>query len=858
MIEAVSKGLIDKSTGEYTGGSKRVNILEALKIGAVALVGAPVALAAAPVVAGKMVYDKLKEKKQQQVRSDEMEQDIMSVERDTLREGTIHARIVESGVTTTRISTFTVEVPGTGEEISLDEAVARGLVSEETAQQYKEEITTDKAVESMMVLIIDPNTGEEIPSDEAIKRGIVTSEEISEFVRMKEEKSRLSNYGSMSSLGGREGSVSRPGSAMNRGASPVSRASSRMTNITEQESSAVSKPRGASSTTSRASSEESYLGDLRSSQYSSTLTVDVNKREETFQSLRETESANHSVKTKIINLKPGYALSSLDEVRNLQTGEIMSIYEAKLRGIASDIEGNKEEIVTKQVKLFVSEAVSRNLVNFSSGTFTNPATGLNISIAEAVKCGLLITDFKEITDESFVDLDIDGISAGDAFVHLFDVEQKVFVRKSQNRSYTLQEAVDESWINGEDIIFDVTSSSHLSIRKALDIKRLDGVTCEYTMSETNEKMFLGDAARKGLVALFPETLFEKKRDKYNGRSYSLREAVDEGIYQSDTGLFFLQTTEEHITISEALSLGLVDARSAEVRNTGSGVHFPLNAAMNIKILNRETCKVLDIEQHTELNLLEAYERQLIRDVKKVESPGSPFDSTNFWDAIENGQLDTSTGLFTSVHEEGKKLKLEEAIFRKYIDKKSAFIIDTWKRKHCSLSEATRKNLIKDGLVMNTTQGKYMSIQEAIDIKIIIRDITNLTLIEALDFGLYQPYSGRIQIPGTEQEMSLSEAIECRIIDHSKTIVKNIKSSRFISTLEALHLGDINGLTGMYGSMNLLEARSRGYLLPVDAMVSRSCLPLPALHLYVHNITPSLQFASSYFFLLIIIIFCCLR
>ena len=254
MLEAVSKGLIDKSTGEYTGGSKRVNILEALKIGAVALVGAPVALAAAPVVAGKMVYDKLKEKKQQQVRSDEMEQDIMSVERDTLREGTIHARIVESGVTTTRISTFTVEVPGTGEEISLDEAVARGLVSEETAQQYKEEITTDKAVESMMVLIIDPNTGEEIPSDEAIKRGIVTSEEISEFVRMKEEKSRLSNYGSMSSLGGREGSVSRPGSAMNRGASPVSRASSRMTNITEQESSAVSKPRGASSTTSRASS----------------------------------------------------------------------------------------------------------------------------------------------------------------------------------------------------------------------------------------------------------------------------------------------------------------------------------------------------------------------------------------------------------------------------------------------------------------------------------------------------------------------------------------------------------------------------------------------------------------------------
>ena len=70
-------------------------------------------------------------------------------------------------------------------------------------------------------------------------------------------------------------------------------------------------------------------------------------------------------------------------------------------------------------------------------------------------------------------------------------------------------------------------------------------------------------------------------------------------------------------------------------------------------------------------------------------------------------------------------------------------------------------------------------------------------------------------------MTLSEAIDTHIIDHTKTIVKNRKSSRFVSTLEALHNGDIDGRTGMYGTMNLLEARSKGYLLPVDAMVSQS-------------------------------------
>jgi hypothetical protein len=120
--------------------------------------------------------------------------------------------------------------------------------------------------------------------------------------------------------------------------------------------------------------------------------------------------------------------------------------------------------------------------------------------------------------------------------------------------------------------------------------------------------------------------------------------------------------------------------------------------------------------------------------------------------------------------------------------------------------------------MNTTSGRFLSLKEAIEQKIIVKDVTKLSLIEILDFGLYQPYSGKIFMPGSEIEISLSEAIDCQIIDHKKTIVKNQKSGRFISTIEALHLGDINGISGMYGSINLLEARSRGYLLPIDAMV----------------------------------------
>ena len=46
---------------------------------------------------------------------------------------------------------------------------------------------------------------------------------------------------------------------------------------------------------------------------------------------------------------------------------------------------------------------------------------------------------------------------------------------------------------------------------------LHGVTCEYTIRETNQTLFIGDAAKKGLVAIFPEAAFEEKKKKY--RSY---------------------------------------------------------------------------------------------------------------------------------------------------------------------------------------------------------------------------------------------------------------------------------------------------------------------------------------------------
>lgn len=984
ILEAIRAGYIDKNTGEYTTSKgKKHNIVDAIKFGYITFMGVP------------------------NKPSPSAQPGTAPPSKKGIRDGTIHARVVQSGVTTTRISSFMVEVPGTDEEITLEEAVSRGLVSEETAKLYKEEVTTDSQVESVVVLITNPETGEEIPSEEAVAKGIVTEEEVQEFLQMQDhEATSVSEVrrGSkamgkveagkiQSTLTKRPSSpnkeTSRPSSAASREPQrSLSRSSSRRTTPSrsspyeepskpssrtpstkstpsrsvpiskessptkssrepshpsspekdkvfkkpappparetngsgparsipvtkeapptngttatngvpktksaprvpgrspsppkagsptkESRPSSVGKPtqtslpkekrptslgsptkdkpfpkspfssrrespksptksfspalsrspsqrtksRKTSSSSSNSSSGSS--SDEEKDRFRTEMTIDLDKQidKEDYASITRTESASHTVRTQIVNLKPGYALSTLDNVRNLATGETMSIYEAKLRGIASDVRDDKSEYVTQQVRVFVNEAINKGLINFTSGTFTHPISGEPMPIGDAIREGLLITNLKDdkTTEVSYFNKEAPTISLGDAFQHCFDLKTKKFQKSASQEKVTLTQAVDEEWINGQDVIFDVSSNSQTTLKEALDTGVINGKTCEYTVKTTKEKFFILEAAQKGLVAVFPEAEPELELADV---TYTLQETFDNGVFDKRTNLFMEVVNQKEITIIQALRVGLIDFRSAEVRNTKTDNTLNLYEAIEEGVINKKSGKFVDLKAEHDMTLFEAYERGFI---VALERQGSPFECITLWDAIDRNQLDTQTGMFYSVHEENKKMTLEEAVYRKYIDKKSAFVKDTWKRKYCSLSEASRKNVIKDGRVMNTTTGKYLSVQEAIDLEIIVRDIRHLSLIEILDFGMYQPHSGQLIMPGFDRQITLREAIEFRLIDHQKTIVKNQKSQRYISTLEALRSGDIDGNTGMYGSMNLLEARSKGYLLTNDAMVCRN-------------------------------------
>ena len=804
ILEAISKNILDKSTGDYSCQTgQTMSLLEAIQAEFIIIVGAPgieVIKQPPPPPPKRPQSIDLNGANKNNGNTTNNQGSIL-----TLRNGTIRVRIIESGVTTTRISTFMVEVPGTGEEVTLEEAVKRGLISEETASMYQDQETTstNSKIESVIIMVTDPDTGIEMRSEEAIAKGIVTEEEILELLKMKNDSSAALNNNTTKS----EVEIQR---------------SVQTTSTTCQRS--VESSSSSSSSGSNSSSDEADNGSYRSE-----LTIDFGTKTPDVENLQ-----TNVVQTNVVFLKQGYVLCGMDSVRNMVTGEIMSFYEAKIRGIISDVKDSKAKSeLSQQVKLFINEAVAKGLVNLYRGTFTNPMNGVELSIGEAIKHGLLITEIHQT--EEIIELNTDQltstISLNDAFKQCFDAKTRKFFwrqnsseEKSSSASFTLQESLEEHWINGQDIIFDTTTNTQRTLDQALKDGLINGQTCDYQVNK--QLMFILDAAKQGLVGIFPEAEPEFEMSEIQ---YTLREAFENGTFHQETSTFFEHHSNQEITMKQALKIGLVDFRSAEIFNTKTCEYCNLLEAMDQCVLNGKTAKVKDLKAADTFSLSEAYEKGLLKD-KEVNSNTmvgmhcgglqSGFEVISFWEAIDREQLDTITGMFYSIHEEKKTMTLEEAIFRKYIDKKSALVKDTWKRKYCSLSEACKKKIIKDGHVMNTTTGKYVNVKEAIRLELIVRDIKNVSLIEMLDFGMYLPHSGRILVPGLEREMSLGEAIDMKLIDHSRTIVKSRVSNRYITLYEAIKVeGVIDSVTGLYaGTMNLLEARSKGYLLSVDAMV----------------------------------------
>jgi hypothetical protein len=202
-------------------------------------------------------------------------------------------------------------------------------------------------------------------------------------------------------------------------------------------------------------------------------------------------------------------------------------------------------------------------------------------------------------------------------------------------------------------------------------------------------------------------------------------------------------------------------------------------------------------------------------------------------ARDKGLLNLKNGQFTDPNSsDTTPISLKEAIDIHAIDPNSAVIKDTLKKRLLKLPDAFKLALIDPSTssVINTANNHSVPLEEAISSGLLLSPRNPLGLLEALDFSLYDPVTGKFQNPFASDDgnnkLSLSQCIANNIINPNTTMVKVPSSGKILSFSDSIDENIIDGEEGYFidtstGSRyNLLDAWKKGWLLPAEARVRR--------------------------------------
>ncbi|XP_043802342.1 microtubule-actin cross-linking factor 1, isoforms 1/2/3/5-like isoform X15 [Apis laboriosa] len=207
----------------------------------------------------------------------------------------------------------------------------------------------------------------------------------------------------------------------------------------------------------------------------------------TSKGVTETVTRYHTVTRKTVVISPGYELASGDEVRNVETGDVMGIEEARGMGIVRD-EGSarRERFTTKDVRTTLDRAFERGLLDMREGTYTDPSTGRSMPIGRAIESGLL----EEGSSRRVERID-----------RVYDEGTERFLDPETRESYTLSEAMEVGLVDPDTVIYDTGTAGTVTAREAVERGMIDPVTGRTREDRGGGAVSLKQAAKLGLLAV---------------------------------------------------------------------------------------------------------------------------------------------------------------------------------------------------------------------------------------------------------------------------------------------------------------------------------------------------------------------
>ncbi|XP_032597094.1 dystonin isoform X3 [Drosophila grimshawi] len=422
-----------------------------------------------------------------------------------------------------------------------------------------------------------------------------------------------------------------------------------------------------------------------------------------------------------------------------QTGQVV-LDDGQVCSIVDAINSGKLDIQSISVRDPVSGeviplrmAIELGVVDMQAGTVIDIQTLKEIPLEVAFQLGFLVPGArKPISLEA-------AVRKG-----LYDPETgKLYDSESQNQ-VDVQKSIEIGLVDPKiSLIVDTVTKKELKLDCAIEDELVVPATGQIKDNKNNTLVPFDVGVQQRLV-------------KTDSVTWSLPEVLQREFYTPSTGKVLNPITGEEVLLQQAIEMGFVELDSTLVKDTEHDKIVPAKEAAKVGLLDT----VRGTLSSPNLSLDEAFYKGYLISNKKPWS---------LVDCLLRGLYDPLTAKFDI---DGKQLDLKSAIAQKLINPEELVLLDPKTESIISLSEAIAKGYLDPvgGFVINPYASTKLSLNEALENRILIPPKRKRSLPDAVYRGLYDPKTGQFSNTITREKLTTERAIRRGILDPDSTVV----------------------------------------------------------------------------------------
>lgn len=488
--------------------------------------------------------------------------------------------------------------------------------------------------------------------------------------------------------------------------------------------------------------------------------------------------------------------------REQNTGEVMSLAAAIVNGyIIAPEEKQGTSMVAPEDQLTFEEAMQRGLIDIKNNTFMEPITEVLLPLDAAIRQGYLL------------------LPEGGVTVTITEHVQSQTLERKKKKTVTFVDAVEEQLVDLETAEYiDPETQQRRPVCEAIRDKLINP---HGAPSVRGTGITITEAVERGLF----DTNTGMFTDHATGKHVSLMEAVSEDYINGET--IYYDTSDAHVfTLDQGLKDGRIDMRTGHYVDARTSRRMPIDEAATMGLLAIVGSPILSgiaireaLKRGVERRASSERQRTLSEkiDITQIRSVFEPL-TQRFISADEarhRGILDEEHCEYLDVVS-GQRMRLDDAL--------AAGLVSTvWQEEATKSSQITvSKSLLESSPtervtivgVVDAKTGQQMSVQEATDVGLFNKQAGQyihplsgevISLMRAIDAGL-------VLTAESHAEEVLSETVRYSIVS-----VMDTRTGQYISPAEATEQGILNMKAEVFTDsrsdqrMTLTEALKRGLI-----------------------------------------------